>query len=110
MTHADMMEQQTPLACVRGAIASDEREAHFQLIDRLFREAKHARLVPGDLPNGYEYQFQPNALEEIARFIANERLCCPFLVFNLRVEANASSIALRISGPPGTRDFLDAEL
>jgi len=107
---ADMSDDQLPLACVRGAISPDERAAHFQLIDRLFREPVREPLLMDDLPDGYEFQFEPNVLADLARFISNERLCCPFLVFNLRLAANGGPISLAMSGPAGTREFLDAEL
>ena len=105
-----MSEEPLPVACVPGAIGPEKRSAHFQLIDRLFSEPRRAGLAIDDLPNGYEYQFESDALADVARFISNERLCCPFLVFDLRVAANGGPIRLRLSGPTGTRAFLDAEL
>ena len=105
-----MSEEQIPLACVSGAISPEQRTGHFELIDRLFHKSRRAGLASDDLPNGYEYQFELEALADVARFISNERLCCPFLVFDLRVAANEGKISLRMSGPPGTREFLDAEI
>jgi hypothetical protein len=46
----------------------------------------------------------------LADFITNERRCCPFLDFTLTVSENAKPVTLLLSGPEGTRKFLQAEL
>ena len=95
------------LACVPGAIPAAERPVHFALISRLFgEEAREKR----DLPDGYAFRFEADAFDEVARFVANERKCCPFLTFALELSPGAGSLWLRLGGPPGTREFLDLEL
>ena len=61
------------------------------------------------ISNGYAFRFGPNDLEEIARFVANERKCCPFLAFAIEVSEDGGPVWLRISGPEGSRALLDAE-
>ena|SRR6266540_1842211 len=95
------------LACVPTAIALEERAAHFSLIQKLFGEFAQERT---ELPGGYAYRFRADALEPVARFVANERKCCPFLTFELAVIAESESLWLRMTGPEGTRAVLDAEL
>jgi hypothetical protein len=58
---------------------------------------------------GYAFRFSPDAFDALARFVANERKCCPFLHFEIAVES-AGPVWLRLTGPSGTRAFLDAEL
>lgn len=94
-----------PLACVPGAIPPDERAAHFALLDRLFASA----LSRDPLANGYAYRFDASALEDVARFVGRERSCCPFLTFTIELAAPADTLWLRLTGPDGTREFLDAE-
>lgn len=100
-------ERNMPLACVPGAIAPEERAAHFGLIAHLFgtevREKK-------DLANGYAFRFDAAAFEDIGRFVANERKCCPFIDFAIEVAAEGDVVWLRMTGPAGTRELLDAEL
>lgn len=96
----------TSLACVPGGIAAEERPAHFALIARLFGTA-HERT---DAPGGYSFRFAPEAFDEVARFVANERKCCPFLTFELTVAPPDGAVVLRLTGPEGTRVLLDAEL
>ncbi|NIQ54391.1 MAG: hypothetical protein GWN71_13770 [Gammaproteobacteria bacterium] len=94
-------------ACVPGAIPAAERAAHFDLVARLFGgDAREKRA----LENGYEFRFDAAAFEDVARFVANERECCPFLDFEIDVGAEDGAVRLRLTGPEGTREFLEAEL
>jgi hypothetical protein len=63
-----------------------------------------------ELPDGHEFHFRPGSLEDLARFIANERKCCPFVNFELTVAAGSDHVVLRMTGPAGTREVLRAEL
>ena len=101
------MATRTPLACTPGAIPEAERYAHFELARWLFAERATAAK---ELEEGREYRFPPHAFAEVARFVENERRCCPFLSFALLVEPNGREVRLRITGPPGTGGFLNAEL
>ena len=96
-----------PVACVPGAIPAAEREMHFALGRRLFTALALER---APLNNGYEFRFAVDALAPVTQFIANERLCCPFMRFVVELEAGADTIVLRMTGPSGTRETLDAEL
>ena len=57
---------------------------------------------------GYRLEFSPtsDALTRIAKMIDAERQCCKFLRFELTVEPNLGSMVLELSGPEGTREFL----
>jgi hypothetical protein len=102
---------QVPLACVPAAIPADERTAHFALAQRLFTGSVQER---GDLLDGLAFRFAADDFEQVARFVANERRCCPFLRFEIAVEPDGGPdggpVWLRMTGPAGTRDFLRAEL
>ena len=96
-----------PLACIPGAIPAGERRAHADRARRLFARAARERLP---LADGYAYRFHAGALDELARWITNERRCCPFLAFTLEVTPADVAVWLRLTGPDGTHAFLDAEL
>ena len=77
------------------------------------REALLPGLVAGasrrdDIADGYRFHFAaaPGVLSEIAAVIEAERDCCRFFRFQLSVESSRDFL-LEISGPPGTRTFLD---
>jgi hypothetical protein len=97
----------TPLACAPGAIPAAERAAHFEHLTRLFGTAARERRP---VPDGYSYRFDADAFDDLARWIANERRCCPFLTFALELTPNDGPIWVRLTGPEGTQAFLDAEL
>jgi hypothetical protein len=46
----------------------------------------------------------------LAEWIGNERLCCPFFDFDLRVGDASAPMSLKISGPEGVKQFIRAEL
>jgi hypothetical protein len=96
-----------PVACVPGAIAPAERANHFARAKKLFLQLASER---HELPGGYEFRFDASALAEVAKFIENERKCCPFVTFELQVAPAPSPFVLRMTGPDGTRAVLDAEL
>jgi hypothetical protein len=95
-----------PLACVPTAIPAAERSAHFALARKLFLELAEKR---EDLPSGYVFRFKVSALEPVARFVENERKCCPFMTFELEIAPASGPLWLRMTGPDGTRALLDAE-
>jgi mercuric ion transport protein len=95
------------LVCVPSAIPPTERKAHFELARDLLNERAQERVV---LPDGYAVRFPAEALAAVARFVSNERKCCPFMTFELTLSSGADSLWLRMTGPEGTREVLDAEL
>jgi hypothetical protein len=50
----------------------------------------------------------PETVELLHRVVAAERECCRFLRFRLTFEPDLGPIALEITGPAGTREFLQA--
>lgn len=95
------------LACVAAAIPAADRSAHFALVQRLFHRAVREQL---ELPNGYAFRFAAETFGEVARFMENERRCCPFLTFTIELAPDGGPLWLRITGPAETRAFVSAEL
>ena len=62
-----------------------------------------------ELPDGYCYSldFARITLPEISEWIAMERLCCPFLIFQLEGAGEASRLTMR--GPDGVKPLLQEE-
>jgi hypothetical protein len=94
------------LICVPSAIPAPERARHFVLARELLNKAAER----ADLPDGYAFRFAADKLVELVRFIDNERKCCPFMTFHLQIGPQAGPIWLRMTGPEGTREVLQAEL
>jgi hypothetical protein len=93
------------LACDLNAISPDARPRHSALTTQL-RAAMRNR---ADLLGGYKFKIDSEAitLPEIAEWIALERLCCPFLTFQLDVRG--ADVRLTLSGPEGAKAILQRE-
>lgn len=103
-----MTEQTMPnLACDLGAIAPDARAAHQALAAELLQ---HAAEEIVELADGYAFRFAAERYADLAAFIANERLCCPFFTFTLEVAADAGPLWLRLTGRDGAKAIVRAEL
>ena len=101
------MNSQTPLACNMDVFTPAQRADHIQTTTELIQAVQSVQGVE----NGYEFRF-PNESEfiaKIAEFISNERLCCPFLKFSLTIISTHEPVALSLTGPIGTQEFLRAE-
>lgn len=105
MTTIDSNLPAVPLACVPGAIPQSERAAHFERLAQIASRSRGKRAVP----DGYVYHFDADDFDDLARWIRNERRCCPFLRFAVELEPDGGPIRLRLTGPTGTREFLDLE-
>jgi hypothetical protein len=100
------MAAPTPFACDMTAIPAEERGAHHALIRRLMSEVSEVR----ELPDGLAFRFPADAYDAVARFVARERLCCPFLHFALDVAPERGLLWLRLTGAEGVKAFIRAEL
>jgi hypothetical protein len=63
------------------------------------------------LEDGYAFRLHADAttILDIAEFITIERLCCPFLNFELEVGPSGSPLWLRLTGRAGVKEFIEAE-
>lgn len=68
---------------------------------------KHVEEVR-ELDDGYALRMcgATGIVEELGRFIAFERICCPFLDFSLQVAAGDGPIWLRLTGSAEAKAFL----
>ena len=100
------MSSAIPIACDLGALDSGERERRRSLAGRLVACVEEVR----ELQNGYGLRLRNDAvaLVEAAEFISLERRCCRFFEFHLDVEPGGGPIWLRLTGPEGVKEFLEA--
>jgi hypothetical protein len=96
-----------PIACDLTAIDAEARSTHIETAQRLLHE--EAQEVQ-ELADGFVFRFAAAQYAQVAQFIANERLCCPFFTFVLEVAPAHGPIWLRITGHEGVKDFLQSEL
>lgn len=65
-----------------------------------------------ELINGYAFKFpgSDKILDELLEFIKTERECCDFFVFNFSISGDKSEAWLALTGPEGSKDFIETEL
>jgi hypothetical protein len=103
-----MTERESPFACDMTAIAAEQRAGHSATIDNLFRAVETVR----ELSNGYAFRLpnESDVLLTASRFIALERLCCPFFGFSLEIEREGGAVWLSLTGRDGVKPFILAEI
>jgi len=102
------LNESPSLACDLTAIPADVREEHIITAPQLFALAQEVQ----ELPNGFAIRFgnEPGRFMAIAKFIENERLCCPFFNFVMEIEPNSGPLWLRLTGGEGVKDILQVTL
>jgi hypothetical protein len=93
-----------PVVCTLTPETTAMRKA--KLLPGLVREAERTE----DTPDGLRLKLPSDTLSAVLTTVDAERKCCRFLRFEIAVEPDGGPIWLSLSGPPGTREFLDALL
>jgi hypothetical protein len=93
--------------CNLMALSSRQRPRYNALMQHLRAAVRNRKA----LPDGYVYQLEQAtiALREVAEWIRLERLCCPFLKFELSATGQPTDWLLTLTGPEGVRPLLEAE-
>ena len=101
-------EHLSPLACNSFALSPEVRKRHFEeLGPALLKLKKSTR----ELPDGYEWEFPADnkTYQLLMEWTFQERLCCPFFDIDLRFEREGGPLWLRLTGRPGTKEFIKME-
>ena len=95
------------LVCNMSVFTPDQREKHVRNTIWLVQGVQAIQ----ELEHGYQFALPDRSeyISRIADFISDERLCCPFLEFNLDVGPARQFISLSLTGPAGTKEFLRDE-
>ena len=98
--------RELPVACELPGSGLRERR------EELSRELFSGREGTRELDDGYEFVFPGGAgwAEKLVRFVASERECCRFFAFELLFGPDGGPISLRMRGPEGTKEFIQAGL
>ena len=106
-----------PLACRMDALDAKQQARH-QLLGQRLKQSVVERVA---LPQGYALTLDlsrlprdsaglPFCVVEVAEWVDLESRCCPFLDFGIDVRGEGGVVQLRLTGPPGVREFLEDEL
>jgi hypothetical protein len=97
----------TPYICNMNALDEAQRKRYADLIQTLLE----FRQTVKELSDGYAFRFKADSkmIQDAAEFIVYERLCCPFLNFELIVEADTNRMWLCLRGQNGIKEFIRSE-
>jgi hypothetical protein len=74
----------------------------------LLAEFRSAVIEIGELQDGFTFRLPGNGkwIGVIAELLVAARECCPFLAFQMAALPNMGPLIVRVTGPPGTKEFL----
>lgn len=95
-----------PIACDMSVFSPEDRRRYNSLTRKLARATVSRR----ELDNGYalEVALDRVTMGELGDWMSLESKCCRFL--EIALEAEGAAFWLRLSGRPGTKEFLKQEL
>ena len=103
-----MPRASSPIACRMDALTPAERARRAELFARVGAAVE----AIDDLPDGFALRLSRSTETWMAaaEFVALEARCCPFLSLELRCEEEEGPLRLLLTGRPGVKEFLAAEL
>ena len=95
-----------PIACNMNAFSPNQRERY----KRIRVQIDDLTTGVTEISDGYqlEFKYEPELFKLLSEFIILERLCCPFLNFEISVNERGD-LKLKLTGPKGVKAFLQAE-
>jgi len=99
----------SPFACNALALSPEVRKRHFEEVGPALLKLKKSTR---ELPDGYEFEFQADnaTYDLLTEWGVEERVCCPFLDIDLRFSRESGPLRLRLTGRPGTKEFIKVDL
>ena len=99
------IEEPFDFYCNLAALDTSQRDRHARLASELMASVT----AIDELPDSYVLGFPPESalLVPLVEWVSLERLCCPFLYF--KVGLTPLTLRLELGGPPGVKEFLQAE-
>jgi hypothetical protein len=93
-----------PIACNLTAPELQQRRTD------VLRKVRAAAVEVREREDGFAYRFPSNEalLADLSTLVQLEHQCCPFLRISLVVEAGKGPIWLELTGPSGTKEFLQS--
>ena len=102
-------EHASVFACNALALSPEARKRHFEEVGPALLKLKKSTR---ELPDGYEFEFPADmaTYHLLTEWVIEERVCCPFLNIDLRFSIEGGPLWLRLTGRPGTKEFIKADV
>ena len=107
-TTTQSAKHESPFACNAFVLSPEIRKRHFEEVGPALLKLKKSMR---ELPDGYELVLPAdnNTYQLLTEWAFQERLCCPFFDIDLHFSKEAGPLWLRLTGRPGTKDFIKEE-
>jgi hypothetical protein len=94
----------SPIACDASPFSAAERQRWEELGQGWRTKVEEVR----ELPDGYALRIPSDSASILAaaEWMTLDRRCCPFMGFALEIEPEGKGIWLRLTGPPGVKEFV----
>jgi hypothetical protein len=101
-------KSESPFACNAFALAPEVRKRHFEELGPALLKLKRST---HELSDGYEFELPADnkTYQLLTEWAFQERLCCPFFDIDLRLDRENGPLWLRLTGRPGTKEFIKEE-
>src|SRR5437762_13595169 len=108
-TLSQSAEHVSPFACNAFALSPEVRKRHFEELGPALLKLKKSMR---ELKDGYELELPADnkTYQLLTEWAFQERLCCPFFDIELRLDRENGPLWLRLTGRPGTKEFIKMEL
>lgn len=106
---SQLAKSESPFACNAFALSPEVKKRHFEELGPALLKLKKST---HQLPNGYEFELPADnkTYQLLTEWAFQERLCCPFFDIDLRLDRENGPLWLRLTGRPGTKEFIKLEL
>jgi hypothetical protein len=107
-TLSQSAKPESPFACNAFALSLEVRKRHFEELGPALLKLKKSKR---ELPDGYEFELPADnkTYQLLTEWAYQERLCCPFFDIDLRFDREDGPLWLRLTGRPGTKEFIKEE-
>ena len=107
-TLSQSAKHESPFACNAFALLPEVRKRHFEELGPALLKLKKSMR---ELPDGYELELPSDnkTYQLLTEWAYQERLCCPFFDIDLRFDRENGPLWLRLTGRPGTKEFIKTE-
>ena len=108
-TSLPQTEHVSPFACNAFALSPEARKRHFEELGPALLKLKRSMR---EVPDGYALEFPADntTYQLLTEWAFQERLCCPFFDIDLRLDRENGPLWLRLTGRPGTKEFIKMKL
>src|SRR5262249_36923544 len=106
-TNASMSSVDPPITCDLNTLTPEERKRREIVLGAVGQTI----IGRSELADGFELSFDAARLDlaALGEWVALERRCCPFVRFRLDIQP-AGKTTLALTGGPGVKEFLRAEM